>query len=324
MGLQKRIALAGIAKQTAKGSAASAATYGLGLLSGNVLELEIEQEVEERTSDKRLPSAANRIGVVPGASFVTRAHPRSAPLLLYGALGTIATAGPVSTVYTHTLTSGDDVPYFSIFGREGSEYVKLVDAKLDELKFKWDERKPLEVAASFVGCDIAFPGSWSPTNNEQAEEYFRPGGGTFKLHTNSGTPVTAPVSAGEITIANSMDLIALSKSIKPDDVFPATQDITCSITTIPDNLTEWRRIVTGADAGTTIKESLVYGSFEFFFSIDANTDLKLESPRVAFSAKFPDIDAKGGAARVMLEGIVVRPSAGEGFTATVRNTVASY
>ena len=93
MPLQKRIAFAGISKQTAKGAGTAAATYGLGVRGGGVLMVELQQENDAITFASRVSAYDNRLGINPGASIQTRAWARSIGLMLYGALGSIATGG---------------------------------------------------------------------------------------------------------------------------------------------------------------------------------------------------------------------------------------
>ncbi len=88
MPLQKKLARVGLAKQSAKGTAATNATFAFGIRDGGVFSAELPQEREEITQSASLIApAANRGLVVPGAEFGTRAYAGSIGLLLYAALG---------------------------------------------------------------------------------------------------------------------------------------------------------------------------------------------------------------------------------------------
>ncbi|MGH2692322.1 MAG: phage tail tube protein [Actinomycetota bacterium] len=329
MAIQKLIGLVGLSKQTAKGSAAAAATYGVGLRDGRVFALPIDQELDPLTlaggaSDRFAPHAA-RTKMAPGAGFTTRCWPRSIPLLVYGASGTLTTTG-AGAPYSHAATPGIDLPYLTLFGRQGSQYIKLPDCKIDELTLSWEEASPVDVQAAILGLTPALnQGSWSPTNDETTQGFFGGAGGTLQLDTGSATPATAKITAAELSIKNNLEGLYLANSVLPDDLIPASQVMEGSITLKPDDFTDWSKIVTGTGAGTAIQSAVQYGSVNLVLTIDANTDLTLNALRVAFMADFPDSDPGGGAGVLELAFQTVRPTGGTAaFTWTTRNAVASY
>ncbi len=326
MPVQTRVAFFGLSKQTAKGAGASSpATFGLGTLGGSLLVIDVDQTPDEITysADRRVSPDENRMGINPGASLKTRAYPRSIGLLLYGALGAIASTPGAPNL--HVITPGLTLPYLTIFTKLGANYAKVIDNKVDELKISWDERAPLEVEATFMGGMASLNQSaWTQTNDESAQAKFVPPGGTFKLHGSSGTPATAKITGGEITISNNSQVIPLSASQTPDDVFEGEQEFPVSLKLMPDDLTEWSRAITGADAGTSVASSPVYGSFEVKFVIDASNDLMLAASRVAYSPEYPEADPGGGPAELVMEGRAKQPAAGEAFTATLHNAIAAY
>lgn len=321
--LQKRIAFIGVSKQTAKGSPAAGATYGLGVRGGSIFRLDLEQESDAITFASRISPDENRLAVNPGASFLTRLWPRSSGLLLYGALGAIGTTGVGP--YTHTITPAADLPYFTVFSALDTEYHKVADCKVDSLTISWTERSPLEIELSMMGItETLYTATWlPPTNDESGQPRFSPPGGVFQIHGRSGSPAEAAITAGRITIANGLVGIPLSKAIRPDDVFPAEQVIDCAFTLMPASTLEWRRALTDADAGTSAAGVAVYGSFSEKFTIDASNDLTLAATRVAFTGEYPDADPAGGPAELELVGRVKKP-AGDAFTATLINSVATY
>ncbi len=325
--IQKRLALVGLAKQTAKGSAAANPTYDFGLLDGSAFDGEIGQDREEITLDTLTSPGVNRTTFDPGADFSTRAYPQTTPLLLFGALGAIATSGPVATVYTHIITPGTDMSYFTLFGRQGSDYVKVADCKLDELTLSFDGAGPIELKTTWLGLEFTWLASaWAPgTAVRDSSGKLRGGGGTFQLMTNGDALVSASVKAGELTIASNIDAPHLANSIKPSDVVPGEKEITLATTLVPEDLLLWRRILTGTPGGTTISEAEIYGQFSYKFMLDANNDLTIAALRVGFSGDFPEADAAGGALELELEGVCVNQAAGGvPITATMRNTIASY
>lgn len=326
MGVQKRIAFAGFAKQTGKGAPAASPVYGLGTLGGSILLLPVDQEPDQITysGDQRISPDENRLAINPGIGLRTRAYPRSIGLFLFGALGAIATTGV--TDYTHTITPAASLPYLTGWTKLGlSERAKVSDLKVDSLALSWSERSPLEVEATFAGITAALgEGAWTPTNDESGQSKFVPPGGSFKVDAASGTPVEAKITGGRVSIANNLIGIPLSKSLYPDDVYEGEQVLETTLTLMPDDFAEWRKAVTGTAGGLTPSNVPIFGSFEVVFTISATVELKLAATKVAFLPDFPEADAAGGPVEIELPGRIKQPAAGNAFTATLKNQTASY
>lgn len=322
MPIQKRLSAVGLAKQTAKGAPAAAPVYGLGVLGGSVLMIDVDQEAESIAYAQRVSPEENRIGVMAGANFRCRAHPRSVALLCYGALGAIVTTGVGP--YTHAATPAVDLPYFTLFARMGAEYASIPDCKIDQLSISWSERRPIELEVVMLGRAPALgAAAWNPTNDEVGQVKFGGPGGTFKVDAAAAAAV-APVSGGRVQISNNLAGIPLSKDIVPDDIFPGEQAIETGATLIPEDFAEWRKILTGTGAGTAMTQVPVYGGFEHTF-VDGASSLKLEASKTAFLADFPEADPAGGAAELELVGRVKKPTgATSALIVTIVNAVPSY
>lgn len=322
MTIQSALALVGVAKQTAKGSAAASPTFGHGVTGGTVMQVEIQQELEDHTTGKRQSPGVNRTGVVPGMDFQFRAHPKSLGLYLFGALGAKATTG--AGPYEHTFSLGDDLPYLTVFGSYGGSHYAVEDCKVDSLAISWENANPLEVSVSGTGTDVAFPATFTPGTDEAVAAYFTAASGTFKVDVDSGTPLTAPIESGEVSISNSVEAIMLSGAVTPADVTVGRQEVEVTLDLVVPNLDDWRTLLTGSAAGTTIEDAVIYGSFECVFT-NGTDSLKLTSTRVAFVTEFPEANPTGGAARLSLAGLIPLTTAGNGgFTAVLTNAQASY
>lgn len=324
MPIQSALAQVGVAKQTAKGAAAANPTFAHGITDGAVLTVEISQDAEEQTSGARASKAVNRTGVMPGMDFTGRAHPRVVGLYALGALGAVTTTG--AGPYVHTVTLADALPYLSAFGKLGSNTYKVQDFKVDSLSFSWSNNEAVEMAVSGMGTIIDFAATFVPGTDLTIgadAKYFRASSGTFKLDVDSSTPVTAPIQAGEITIANNLSAVQTSGSISPSDVFEGRTDVECSFDVVVENLTDWRTIVTGTGSGTTATDAPVYGSFEINFT-NGTDALKLTATKVAFLCDFPDADPAGGPVVLTFAGIAVRPDSGSLITVELTNGVATY
>lgn len=326
MALQSAIAKVGVAKQTGKGSAASAPEYGHGVTDGSVLNVDVQQDLDDLTSGSRTSAGVIRTGVMSGQEFTTRAFPGSVGLYLYGALGAKAVTGTAPGPYTHVLTPGSgDLPYLTVFGTLDSNIYSVRDFKVDEIGFSFDGTSPVEMNVTGMGTVLGFPVAFTPVTDETSVAYLRTAGGTFSVDVDggSGTAATSRITSGSITMSNNLDPIMLSASIVPDDVFPGRLEVSCSFDIVPDDLNLWRTIVTGSSGGTTASGSPVYGSFSVQFTDGTNT-LTLAATKVAFTTEFPAADPAGGAVTLTLEGIAVQPSGGSSITATLVNSVASY
>lgn len=322
MPLQAAIAQVGAGKQTAKGSAAANPTYLHGITDGQVITVDVQQDLEDRTTTNRVSPAVNRTGVLAGIDFTGRVHAASAGLWLFGSLGSVSTTG--STTFTHTITSAADLPYLTCFGQLDSNRYSVQDVKVSDLALSWNQNEPVEMSVQGMGTVIGFPASLTPTTNDTFATYMRPAGGTFQLDVDSATPVTAKIQAGELSIANNLSEILLSGSVVPDDVMVGRQEVECSFDLVPNDLTDWRTIVTGTSGGTTASAVPIYGSFSCQFTDGTNT-LTIAASRVAFTMDFPSADPAGGAVTVSMAGLCVQPAAGgTPCTVTLVNGTASY
>ncbi len=326
MPIQRLFQYAGIAKQTAKGSAASSPTYGLPTRGGGLLQVELEQERDPLTwkDTYRAAYEVDRRGVNPAVELQTRAYLSSIGLLLYGALGAVTTTG-TSPDYTHTFTAAATLPYLTAWTLLGSERAKVVDCKVDRLALSWTGRELLSLDVTLLGCTPSFgEPSWTPTTDEQTAERFRPVGGTLKLDAASGTPAAAKVSAGSVELRNNVSRVPLSDSVLAADVFENGLEVEVSLTVVPDDLAEWRKAVTGSASGTSASSAPVYGSVELTFQIASNKSLKLTLPRVAFAPSFPEGDPGGGPVELEMSGSALRTASAGPITAELKNQVASY
>lgn len=322
MPIQSSLALVGMAKQTTKGTAIANPTFKHGVTDGSVLSVEVDQAVADLTSGVRVSGKVDRNAVMSSQTFGTRAFPKSLGLYLYGALGSIATTGAGPT-YTHVCTVGDTLPYLTGFGQFNGENWKLRDYRVGELSFSWTGNEPLAVSVNGMGTVLSGGATFSASVDDTRADYFRSSGGTFLVDVASNTPVAGKITAGTVTINNSLNPVMVSGSIEPDDVQPSRAELTVSLTIVPDDLSDWKKVVTGSGSGTSVAEGVTYGSFDLEWTEGTNV-LTLEASNVAFTCAFPDASPAGGSAEITLEGIIVLPASGQAFTATLVNGQASY
>jgi hypothetical protein len=321
MALQVGKDVFGIAKQTAKGSIASNPYFAIGLAGGG-LSIAPSQEPDALTSAYLSPAGAYRDKIESGASIETRAYLKSIGLLLLGALGGISTTG--SGPYTHVITLGTALLYLTAFQKKGDDTLHAVkDCKIDELAISWEENSPLKVSAKMVGGAWSVPATFTPTANEMdTTDYFTPVGGTFRYDVDGSTLATLPILGGSVTIKRSAEAQYFSGAIEAGDVFEGACAVDVGLTVMPDDMTLWKNILTGAVGGTSISGVPIYGSYSCGF-VNGAASLTLAGANTAFLCDMPEADPAGGGAKMELAGIGYR-SAGTPITATLVNTQATY
>lgn len=176
MPIQSALAQIGIAKQTAKGTAASNPDYAFGVTDGAILTVDVQQSAEEHTSGTLAVADVNRTGVVAGFDFTSRAHAGTLGLLCYSVLGADAYSSN-----SHTLTVASALPYLTVSGKQSGTTYALQDAKVDSLEFSFNGNDPLEVKASGMGTTVTYTGAtFTPaTADETTAVYMRPRTGFF-------------------------------------------------------------------------------------------------------------------------------------------------
>lgn len=320
--LQSRLAKVGFAKQTAKGSAATEATYDIGVLGGTVASAELTEEDLNPTADSRVLSYVERKLVVPGAAFDAVGMPKSIGMLLLAACGAVATTGAAAP-FTHTITTADDLPYVTLFGRYAAQRIKVTDAKLDELEIEFDGSGAIKVKAKFVGIDQEFIGSYTVAAGGDERPVDSPplisAGGVFTVD-----GAAAVIKKGSIKISNKVKAVDQAATTTPYDVSPGMQEITVSLTVVPEDLTLYRTVLTGSPAGTEIAGDVYIGDISLKFVRGADTDLTFAAGACALATEFPEANPEGGPAEIPIEAKVLAPASGNPFTFVLRNTVASY
>lgn len=316
--IQNRITQVGAAKQTAKGAAAASATYQVGVNSGVVGSLDITEEELPVTWASRLLQGHDRISAYPGASFETLALPKSIGTFLQAACGadTVTGVGP----YVHTIKPAIVLPYVGIFGRKDAEYFEVQDGRVSELELSWELTGALKVKVSVGGCAYVFRGTaYTATNDERPQAGVLKGaGGTFTLNTLATT-----IKGGSIKISNGIEPVFGSDSVLPKDVFPQLHKVDVSLTIIPNDLSEFRRVVTGTTGGSTVATTPFNGAAVCQWKVDANTHLTFNANRMKSMVQFPDTNAQGGPVELQLEGSISEPVGSDAYTFALSNDVAA-
>lgn len=325
MPVQKITAIAGVAKQSAKGTLATNPTFAHGLAGGAPISVEPNQSALEVTAGKRAQYNVVRENVSNGGEVQAPAYLKSLGLYLLGALGTDTVTG--TGPYIHTYATGD-LPYLSVFAKGIDTTIEAIrDCKIDELSLKWDGSKPLELSVKYAGTVFSYPSTFTATTDETGSESFLvPVGGAFTIDPLGSTLVAARVISGELTIKNNVSPIDPSSAIEADDVFEGVQEHSLKLTIVPDDLSAFRKVVTGAAAGTSAAAVAPTGSVSLTFKENNGTgQLVVTGSKVAFMTAFPDADPKGGAVELELAGMAVMPAGGTApLVYALTNAQATY
>lgn len=333
MSVNTSIGLIGVAKQTNKATAASTPTFVHGLTGGQTFKLDRSVESADVSCGVRTNTDAYVSSIVPGVDFETFGYSDVMPLYFYAAMGNIASttqSGTGTASKKHTVTLGDSLPYLTFWGRIGGEYTKTSGCKVDQLEMSFEGNAPLNFGITALGLDAtfglnAFPGSVDPSC---FDGYFVPTGGSFKIETLGTTPAVAPIVSGSLTLSNSCSSDPLLGMVTPGDIAEGKLTTSGSITVKPDDMTLYRKMVTGASNGTTLTGNMVYGSFELNFTHSKETThkMKVTATHVPFTCEFPSVDPNGGAAELdfSFDMIGVDEAGGSPITVIFENETASY
>ncbi len=327
MPLNKRILQVGLAKQSAKGSAATQPVVIYGVESGAAGDVPLTEPDVAVTAASRMSAAAVREQIVPGAGFTTLGFSRAIAQLLFGVMGTNVDSGS-GDPWTHTLTMPtSDVSWWTFFGRTNTEYLNIADCKIDSVKIDFDMAL-IKVAVVIKGCTLTLgAAAWTPTNTD---DEVTPGAlystgqaaSTFTLDS-----VNMRVTKGSIEIANGLAPIIPAYKITPDDFGVGEQTGKISFTIVPDDLAWFKKSITGASGGTAIAQVPYYAvwSVKFLENVTSSThDLTITGARSNLMVAFPPGDPKGGAMEVVVTGSILDPRTGSaGLTAVLRNGLAT-
>ncbi len=326
MPLQTLTAQIGVAKQASRGTIAANPTYAHGLSSGAPVTSEPTQNPQEVTTGKRAAGAMIREIVKSGGGGTFPAYVRTLGLYLLGALGTDTVTG-ASAPYLHTYSTGD-LPYLSLFAKGiGSDIEGVKDCKIDELTLKWDGAKPVELSVTMMGTTFSYPATFTATTDDTGGSNFLvPVGGTFEVDVIGSSLASARVVAGELTIKNNVASVDGSASIEPVDQIEGIQEHMVKLTIVPDDLSAFRKTITGGAAGTSVASTVPVGSVNLVFKENGGAGtLTVTGSKVAFLVAFPEASPKGDTTKLELAGTAILPTGGTTpLTYALSNTIASY
>lgn len=326
MGVPRQIVQAYLGKQSAKGTPATGPAFTFPVTGGKPFNHTIDEPLVELTGTSPGRGVADRVSVAPGATLPTLCFAKSIGAALYSVLGgySVSGAGP----YTHVnVAAVEPLPYQTLWGRYNTDYVRILNAKCDQLVISFDGAGLARVEQTWMGTTTLWADTPSAATNDDTTigaAALRAAGGTFQIDIDSTTVATYCIRSGSITINRNLSADMCAAAVTPDDNTAGVCEITYSLTIAPaSTLVDVRNIVTGTPTGTAPSSSPVYGAANIILTDGTNT-LTLASNRVNYMAETPDAGPAGGSAEVVLAGRALAGSGVAQLTATLINTIASY
>lgn len=334
MAINPSIGLVGAALQTARDTPATQPTFLHGLTGGTPFAASRSIANTPVACGTRAPSDARVDSIEVNPSVESLCYPDVLGLYLYAALGNVTSeADSVAGegYYKHVFTMGPTLPYLTLWSQVGVDNFTEADGcKCSELQLSATGNEHVAMTASFMGIDAkvgidAIPGDLDPSCYEGK---YTTTDCTFKLDAASETPVDALVSDASFTFTNGVTALTSIGRVTPRDVADGNLSAGVSVTTIPDDITQYKKMVTGSDSSTQISGKVVMGSVyaKFVHSDDSKMTLEIQLKHVPFTADYPSVDPEGaeGTIQFTSDAAIIKSATESPVTVTLVNKVESY
>ena len=320
-GLRGKSAWVAFGKQSAKGTAATAAKHMYPVTEGTIEPDRVLQSLSE-TDDKRDQGVTyvSKEGVKGNPTIYVR--DASIDLMLGAVLGTLVDSG--ATNFVHTITPASALPYMTAWRMIGDTlYEKFTDVKVSELTIRAEAGSPLTAQATLIGLTperlAADPsGAWAGVALESGTVY------TYNDATVTlAGSATSLVSSFEMTISNNVS-DQQTDEVTPYDLNDGELSISLGFDLIFESLNEYNRFHYGSTSGTTASSTLANVAADFLFSKGTNNQVQFTFPGVAYE-EFPvEPNADGSPVVVPVRARAQRQSGGAAMmTAVVKNQKAT-
>lgn len=338
MALNPSIGLAAIAIQADRDTPATQPTYMHGLTGGSPFGATRSIANTDVACGTRAPSDARVDSIEITPSIEALCYPDVFGLYLLAALGHVESTAVAPTkgdaptgYYKHVFTMGSVLDYFTLWSQIGTNgFTRADGCKCDELQITATGNEHLAMTASFSGVDgkvglasipgsikaSCFGGKYTTTDCD------------FKIDTSGSTPADALVSEASFTVKNNVSPLTSIGRVTPREIAEGTMQFGVSVTTIPDDLKTYQKLLTGSDTSTDITGKVVFGSVyaKFFHTDDPKITLEIEAKHLPFTADFPEVDPGGNEASIQFstDAAIVTAADESPVTITLVNKVESY
>lgn len=336
MALNPSIGLAGIALQENRDTPATQPTYMHGLTGGSPFGASRSIANTDVACGTRAPSDARVESVEITPSIESLCYPDVFGLYLLAAMGSVESSkvddtDPDSTLYKHVFTMGSALDYFTLWSQIGTNgFTRADGCKCDELQLSASGNEHLAMSASFQGLDgkvgiAAIPGD--VTASCFGGKYTTTDC-TFRLDTSGSNPAEALVSEASFTLKNNVAALTSIGRVTPREIAEGNLQAGISVTTIPDDLKTYQKLLTGSETSVDISGKVVLGSVyaKFFHTDNPDFTLEIEANHIPFTADFPEVDPGGNEATIEFstDAAIVTGASESPITITLINAVESY
>lgn len=331
------IGLLGVGLQESRSSAATKPLFKHGLTGGGLVK-------PERSVGQKDVACGLRANTMNGAyvesvdmavDFETLAYADVLGLYLMAAMGNcVSTAVPGKDgYYQHVITLGSEIPWLTFWGQIGASTVpsvqKAIGCKLDTLSIDFDGTAPLDVGITAAGIDAELFGEWTgETEPSCFDGYFVPVNGVLKFSANEQTPADCIVTKGNFELSNSLQSYRGANSVVAAEISESKLTSAVKMTTIPEDWTDIRKLLTGTSTGTEVTSKIVRGSalWQFTHTEDPDMSLEIEFQNVPWNCEMPEIDPEGNAAEIEFsaDNIGVASKDGSPVKITLVNKTENY
>lgn len=333
MSVNPSIAFAAVALQESRDKPAEAPTFLHGLTGGSPYAISKNTASKAVSCGNRAATNARVESIECNPAVNTLMYPDVIPLYLYAALGSIKSepAADVGDGYhKHTITMGADLPYLTLWGQLDKGIGRTSGCRVGSMEVSASGNDYLEATVSLMGIDSEFGLTEIPGQLPAScyDGQFITTDCTFKLDTASDVPSEALVADASFTIENNAAAQSSIGRAMPRDIGFGQLAAGVSVTTIPDDFKQFKKMVTGSETETRVSSRVVFGSVYAKFLLDADPKQSIEFSysHVPFSAEFPEADPEGNEATIQFscDSAIVRDAKSSPVTITVVNKVEGY
>lgn len=332
MSLNPSIGLAGIAVQASRDVHAAQPAYLHGLTGGSPFGVSRTIANTSVACGTRAPSDARVDSIEVTPSIQSLCYPDALGLYLLAAMGDVKSEpSGQDGYYKHTFTMGQSIPYVTIWSQIGADnFTRSDGCKCGQLQLSATGNEHLAMQADFQGID-AEVGIDSIPGSVEASCF----GGkytttdcNFMLDTAGSSPAEALVSEASFTFDNNLTSLTSIGRVTPREVAEGRLSVGVSVTTIPDDIGDYKKVVTGSASSTKLSGKVVMGSVyaKFFHTDDPKMTLEVKVDHCPFTAEFPEVDPEGSEATIQFQtDNAIIATAGESpVTVTLVNKTESY
>lgn len=298
MAINPSIGFVGIALQNDRDTAATQPDFLHGITGGSPFGMSRSIANTPVACGTRAPTDSRVDSVEIAPSVESLCYPDVFGLYMLAALGKVESTTVKEGVYKHVFTMGDVLRYFTLWSQVGTDNFTRADGcKCSELSISATGNEHLAMTASFLGLDAevgieSIPGQLTPSCFGGK---YTTTDCTFKLDTASETPAEALVSECSFTFTNGTQGLTSLGRVTPRDIADGNLSAGVSVTTIPDDITQYKKLVTGSATLTKVTGKIVLGSVYAKFLHTDNPDyyIEIEINHVPFTADYPSVDPEG-------------------------------